>query len=229
MLFISGKAFSQNDFVPIFNGENLDGWVEKKTLRDRNYIFFRAIDGTLMANSLNNPEHNHAWLYSEKEYGDFELKFQFRAFKTSAGNSGLQFRSRYDDETNRMNGLELDIDSEETWRTGMIWDETEGVQRWICPNIPKNAWVNESMQRKTFIFYFAEETNQWNVMRIICQGTTIEAWLNGVKITNYRGVGTLNDETHRQLNVGMKGHIAIQIHEKDALILQFKEMYIKEL
>jgi hypothetical protein len=229
MLLFSLFTFSQDGFVSLFNGENLNGWVEKKAPRDRNYIFFRVIDGTIMANSLNNPEHDYAWLYSEKEYADFELKYQFRAFKTSSGNSGVQVRSRYNDEEFWMNGPQVDIHPPEPWRTGMVWDETRGVQRWVFPNIPKNAWVNESMQRKTIIFYFAEETNQWNVMRIRCKGTSIEAWLNGVKITNFDGEGILNDETHRELNVGMKGHIALQIHEKDALILQFKEIYIREL
>ena len=229
ILLISIRAFSQNEFVSLFNGENLDGWVEKKTLRDRNYPFWRVIDGTIMANSLNNPEHNYAWLYSENEYADFELKFKFRAFKTSTGNSGVQVRSSYDDENYWMNGPQVDIHPPEPWRTGMIWDETKGNQRWIYPNIPKSAWVNESMQKKSLLFYFAEETNQWNVMRIRCKGTSIEAWLNGVKITNFDGAGILDDDTHQELQVGMKGHIAFQIHEKDALILQFKEIFIKEL
>ncbi|SFE99770.1 protein of unknown function [Sunxiuqinia elliptica] len=220
---------AQDDFISLFNGKNLDGWVEKKAHRDRYYHFFRVIDGTIMANSLNNPEHDYAWLYSEKEYSDFELKFKFRAFKTSTGNSGVQVRSRYDDEAYWMNGPQIDIHPPGPWRTGMIWDETKGNQRWIFPNIPKNAWVNESMQRKKLMFYYAEETNQWNVMRIRCVGTSIEAWLNGMKITNYEGAGVLNDETHRSLGVGMKGHIAFQIHEKDALILQLKEIFIKEL
>lgn len=226
---ISSIVLAQSEFVSLFNGENLDGWVEKKTLRDRNYIFFRVIDGTIMANSLNNPEHNPAWLYSEKEYDNFELKFKFRAFKTSTGNSGVQVRSRYDDEENDMDGPEIDIHPPDPWRTGMVWDATDGNKRWIYPNLPKNAWVNESMQRKNLMFYYAEETNQWNVMRIRCVGTSIETWLNGMKITNYEGTGTLNDETHLELNVGMRGHIAFEIHEKDALILQFKEIYIKEL
>lgn len=229
LFLISINASAQNGFVSLFNGNDLDGWVEKKTPRDRNYIFFRVIDGTIMANSLNNPQHNYAWLYSEKEYQDFELKFKFRAFKTSTGNSGVQIRSRYDDENYWMNGPQVDIHPPEPWRTGMIWDETQGSQRWIYPNIPKNAWVNDSMQRKTFSFYFAEESNQWNVMRIRCIGTSIESWLNGVKITNYKGNGRLSDELHQNLQVGTKGHIAFQIHEKDALILQFKEIYIKEL
>ena len=226
---ISSGTYSQDNFVSLFNGVNLDGWTEKKAPRDRYYVFFRVIDGTIMANSLNNPEHDYAWLYSEKEYSDFELKFQFRAFKTSTGNSGVQVRSRYDDEEYWMNGPQVDIHPPGPWRTGMIWDETRGNQRWIFPNIPKNAWVNESMQRKTPLFYYAEETNQWNLMRIRCVGTDIEVWLNGMKITNYKGEGTLNDETHQTLNVGMKGHIAFQIHQKDALIMQFKEIYIAEL
>ncbi len=226
---VLSNAIAQDNFVSLFNGENLDGWVEKKANRDRYYIFYRVIDGTIMANSLNNPEHESAWLYSEKEYGDFELKFKFRAFRTSSGNSGVQVRSRYNDETYSMDGPEVEIHAPQPWRTGMVWDETDGNQRWIFPNLPRNAWVNESMQSKKILFYYAEETNQWNVMRIRCVGTSIEAWLNGIKITNYKGAGTLNDETHRALNVGMKGHIAFQIHEKDALIMQFKEIYIQEL
>ena len=229
LFFVSVCSYAQSDFVSLFNGENLNGWVEKKTLRDKNYMFFRVIDGTIMANSLNNPEHHAAWLYSEKEYANFELKFKFRAFKTSTGNSGVQVRSQYEDSDNWMNGPQLDINPPGTWRTGMIFDETKGNERWIYPNLPRNVNANESMQRKIFQFYFAEETNQWNVMRIRCEGTTIEAWLNGVKVTNFHGEGVLNDETHEKLNVGMKGHIAFEIHEKDALILQLKDIYIKEL
>lgn len=226
---LSFSAYAQSDFVSLFNGENLNGWTEKKTLRDKNYMFFRVIDGTIMANSLNNPEHNTAWLYSDKEYSNFELKFKFRAFKTSTGNCGIQLRSQYDEENNWMDGPQLDINPPEPWQTGMILDQTRGNERWIYPNLPKNAWVNKSMQRKHFLFYFAEETNQWNVMRIRCIGTTIEAWLNGVKITNFDGSGILNDETHLKFNVGMEGHIAFEIHKKEALILQFKDIYIQEL
>lgn len=228
-LFISINIFAQRDFVSLFNGENLNGWVEKKTLRDKNYMFFRVIDGTIMANSLNNTEHHTAWLYSDREYGDFELKFKFRAFKTSTGNCGVQLRSQYIEDDNWMNGPRIDINPPGSWRTGMIFDQTKGNERWIYPNLPRNVEANESMQRKAFQFYFAEETNQWNVMRIRCEGTSIEAWLNGVKITNFHGEGVLNDEIHEKLNVGIKGHIAFEIQEKDALILQFKDIYIKEL
>ena len=90
ILFASLLTFSQDEFVSLFNGKNLEGWVEKKTPRDKNYIFFRVIDGTIMANSLNNPEHNYAWLYSEKEYGDFELKYKFRAFKRVPETAGCR-------------------------------------------------------------------------------------------------------------------------------------------
>ncbi|HKJ41940.1 MAG TPA: DUF1080 domain-containing protein [Sunxiuqinia sp.] len=226
---LSFGASAQSDFMSLFNGENLAGWTEKKTLRDKNYMFFRVIDGTIMANSLNNPEHHTAYLYSDKEYSNFELKFKFRAFKTSTGSCGIVLRSQYNEEDNSMYGPELDINPPGPWRSGMILDQTPGNERWIYPNLPKNAWVNESMQRKHFLFYYAEETNQWNVMRIRCVSTNIEAWLNGVKITNFDGAGILNDETHTKLNVAMKGHIAFEIREKEALILQFKDIYIQEL
>ena len=64
---------------------------------------------------------------------------------------------------------------------------------------------------------------------IYARGTKLFAVLNGVPIMRYDGIGVLDDETHQQRNVGMKGHIALQIHTGDELKISFKDIKIREL
>jgi hypothetical protein len=53
--------------------------------------------------------------------------------------------------------------------------------------------------------------------------------LNAVAITDFDGAGILDDETHRQRNVGLRGHICLQIHIGDQLLIHYKDLAIREL
>jgi hypothetical protein len=64
---------------------------------------------------------------------------------------------------------------------------------------------------------------------IVCQGTKIKTVINGVTVADYDGAGRLDDETHRADNVGMKGHIALQIHSGRHLLIRFKDIELREL
>ena len=218
----------EKEWVSLFNGEDLSGWVVKAKPEDQGKNFWFVNDGYIEANSLGRGDHDYIWLYTEKEYGDFEIKYQFQAFRESPGNSGIQVRSRYDEETYWLNGPQIDIHPPGFWRSGMMWDETRGNQRWIFPDIPDGEWVDSTMAIADHDLYF-EEDEVWNEMRVKARGTKIEAWLNGHKITDYEGAGTLDNTLHKNLNVGEKGHIALQIHTGDELKIRFKDIYIKEL
>ena len=218
----------EKEWISLFNGEDLSGWVVKAKPEDQGKNFWFVNDGYIEANSLGRGDHDYIWLYTEKEYGDFEIKYQFQAFRESPGNSGIQVRSRYDEETYWLNGPQIDIHPPGFWRSGMMWDETRGNQRWIFPDIPDGEWVDSTMAIADHDLYF-EEDEVWNEMRVKARGTKIEAWLNGHKITDYEGAGTLDNTLHKNLNVGEKGHIALQIHTGDELKIRFKDIYIKEL
>jgi len=218
----------EKEWVSLFNGEDLSGWVVKAKPEDQGKNFWFVNDGYIEANSLGRGDHDYIWLYTEKEYGDFEIKYQFQAFRESPGNSGIQVRSRYDEETYWLNGPQIDIHPPGFWRSGMMWDETRGNQRWIFPDIPDGEWVDSTMAIADHDLYF-EEDEVWNEMRVKARGTKIEAWLNGHKITDYEGAGTLDNTLHKNLNVGEKGHIALQIHSGDELKIRFKDIYIKEI
>ena len=110
----------------------------------------------------------------------------------------------------------------------MIWDETRGSQRWLWPPVPKGKWVDKSMARPGRTFRYAGESPAWNDLEITCRGTRMQAVLNGVTVMEYDGAGVLDDALHRQRGVGMRGHIALQIHRGDRLRIRFKEIRIRE-
>lgn len=73
-----------------------------------------------------------------------------------------------------------------------------------------------------------KDLNGWNDLEIKTVGTRLLAYLNGVKIMDYDSDGVLNDKVHKTRNVGMVGHIALQIHRNDELRIRFKNIQIKE-
>lgn len=216
-------------WVSLFNGRDFTGWVIKAKPADRTNHFWRVEGGVLVADTSTNQHHDYIWLMSEKEYGDFELRLQFQAYTNSPGNSGVQIRSRYDDAAFWLDGPQVDIHPPGPWRTGMMWDETRGNARWIYPNLPKGQWVNPGMAPPNLKFYYSHQPPGWNTLEITARGTKIQAYLNGVKITDFDGAGILDDELHRQRGVGLRGHIALQIHTGDQLHIRYKDIFLREL
>ena len=111
----------------------------------------------------------------------------------------------------------------------MIWDETRQINRWLYPAVPKGKWVDQSMANPDMAFYYSDEPPGWNDLEITAIGTKVTAVLNGILVTDFDGDGVLNDRIHQERDVGMNGHIALQIHNSDELKIRFKEIYIKDL
>ena len=227
----SSEAFSTKGggWKSLFNGKDLNGWNMKCKPGDKDKQFWRVEDETILADSIGSKNHDYVWLVTEDEYSDFILRLRFQAYRQSPGNSGIQIRSRYDNEAGWLDGPQIDINPPGPWRTGMIWDETRGVGRWLYPNVPKGKWVDKSMANPELVFHYSDEGAGWNELEILSVGTKLSASLNGVKVMEYDGEGVLNDDIHKGRNVGLIGHIALQIHTKDELKIRFKDIYLKEL
>jgi hypothetical protein len=215
-------------WTPLFNGRDLAGWTVKCKPADRDKGFWRVEEGAIVADSLGRKGHDYVWLVTDREYSDFTLRLRFQAFRESPGNSGVQVRSRYDDGAGWLDGPQIDINPPGPWRTGMVWDETRQVNRWLYPAVPKGQWVDPSMADPNLVFHYADEGPGWNVLEITAVGTRITASLNDITVTDYDGAGLLDDDVHRQRNVGLKGHIALQIHRGDQLKIRYKDLAIRE-
>ena len=219
----------EEDGQILFNGRDLTGWTVKCKPADRGKEFWRVDRGTILADSMGHKDHDYVWLVTDEEYKDFVLRLRFQMYHDSPGNSGVQIRSRYDDGAGWLDGPQIDINPPGPWRTGMIWDETRGNQRWLFPPVPKGDWVNESMAVANLTARYSDEGDGWNDLEITVRGMKLSAVLNGVRVMEYNGEGTLDDAVHKKRNVGEKGHIALQIHTGDELKIRFKDIKIKPL
>lgn len=79
-------------------------------------------DGCLEADSVGRPRHDNIWRLREAEFGDFDLRLEFQAFRLSPENGGVQLRSRYEEAAGWLDGPRWTPPAQ--WRTGMNWDET---------------------------------------------------------------------------------------------------------
>jgi len=224
-----GVPVHGTDYVTLFNGKDLTGWTVKCVPADSDEQFWRVEDGTILADSMGRKEHDYVWLLTHRQYRDFILRLRFQVYRDSPGNSGVQIRSRYDDRAGWLDGPQVDINPPGPWRTGMIWDETRGVKRWLYPDVPKGQWVDPSMANPDLVFYYSDEGPGWNDLEITAVGTRLTGHLNGIKVMDYNGNGVLDDEVHKTRNVGMMGHIALQIHRNDELRIRFKDIHIRDL
>ena len=97
------------DFEPLFDGRTLNGWRVAAKPADRDRGFWTVRDGAITCDSRGRKDHDYVWLIHEKEYGDFELRVKVRGFRESPGNSGVQVRSRYDEEAGWLDGPQVDV------------------------------------------------------------------------------------------------------------------------
>lgn len=238
MTFLCSGLFSckKGRWETLFNGEDLEGWTVKCVAADKGKVYWSVKDGSIVCNSMEDAEHNYVWLATEREFADFHLKLKFQVFRESDGNSGVQFRSTYDDSDDAnyggwLNGPQVDIHGPTPFRTGLIYDETEGVRRWIHPSLPDWRIEPEQVPESallTTLSYYEDDLESWNSMEIICKGMSVETFVNGNQVTNFNGEGILNDQAHGLQGSGSRGCIAFQLHMNDRLKIRFRDIYIKE-
>ena len=219
-------------WTSLFNGQDLTGWIVQCQPKDQAKVFWKADHGTILCDSMGRKDHNYVWLLTEKEFGDFELRLKFQAYADSPGNSGLQFRSRFDATASGgwLDGPQVDIHPPAAmpWRTGLIYDETREERRWISPSL-KNSQMDPKFKPAHYVFKYAGDGDGWNDLTLICRGTQVKTILNGVVRTDWDGAGVLDNASHVRHNVGRAGHFALQLHAGDQLRIQFRDIRIRTL
>ena len=234
--FTATDGLGDEGWRSLFNGKDLSGWEVKCLPQDRERVFWKVNNGAIECNSIGEPKHNYVWLVTEKEFTNFEFRLKFQVFKFSKGNSGVQFRSRYDDSDSApnggwLNGPQIDIHPPMPFRTGLIYDETQGVRRWIHPSLKDSMIVVENAPPSahyTELKYADNDPDAWNTLGLICDGMKIKTLINGRIISDYDATGILDDEVHRAHNVGTRGKFALQLHTNDELLIRFKDIEILE-
>ena len=144
-------------WTPIFNGRNLDGWVQKNGTAT-----YRVEGGVIIGQTAEGSP--NSFLCTEKAYGDFELMFD--VLVDDELNSGVQIRSESwpDYKNGRVHGPQVEIEKS-PGNAGYIYSEGTG-RGWLSTDRSKNAFRN----------------GQWNHFYVRAKGNRIQTWINGVSV-----------------------------------------------
>lgn len=196
------KNVAESDFTPLFNGKNLDGWVGNKTS-------YKAVDGMI---EIDPDDKGGGNLFTEKEYSDFILRFEFQL--TPGGNNGLGIHAPLTGDAAYV-GKEIQIlDNTADKYSGLKEYQFHGSVYGVMP------------AKKGFL----KPVGEWNQQEVIVQHPKIKVILNGTTILegDYLEAsknGTLDGNDHPGLKRS-SGHIGFLGHGD---VVRFKNINIKEL
>jgi hypothetical protein len=182
-------------FVTLYNGKDLSGWETTGN-------WFAKEDGVLAIEPRPGErgwQRYSAYLWAEKEYGDFALDLEFKIPK--GGNSGVFVRVG-ERENPVANGIEVQI------------NDTHGKQNpghHDCGGVIATAGPSKNM---------AKPAGEWNRMIVTCQGDNLEVELNGQQIIDIDLSQTSRKHCPAVGSIGLQDH---------GLALEFRNIRIKEL
>ena len=176
-------------WVPLFDGETLDGWIQKNGTAT-----YRVEDGAIVGQTAKGSP--NSFLCTEAAYGDFELQFEVK-FVQGQFNSGVQIRSQTtapkgDAKFGRVNGPQVEI--EPTWKIG-------AESGYIYGEALDTGWLTPKDALKAHHLF---KNDAWNHFRVIAKGPRIRTWVNGEQVSD------LVDEKVYQSHP--KGFIGLQVH-----------------
>lgn len=144
-----------DEFKPLFNGKTFAGWTALPGGK------WEAKDGVIVGTAPK-TERRHGMLLSDKQYGDFTIRFKFRSVK---GNSGFYFRAGRVKSNVSVNGFQAEVAPDMS--TGGLY-ETGG-----------RGWVAQSDNELMKAIY---KPGEWTDMEVTAKGRNVTVSVNG-KVT----------------------------------------------
>ncbi len=216
LLALVSTAFAEDK--NLFNGKDLTGW--------KGLDFWSVEDGCITGRTTKEkPTKGNTFLVYKDEVADFELTFKY---KIIGGNSGVQYRSKLVDEKGYVvAGYQADFEAGKTY-SGILYEEKGRgilaqrgqktvIKEGAAPNKPKiedAGEVGKSAEIQAKI-----KADDWNDYRIVAKGGHLQHFINGVQTID------VTDETALGAK---KGILALQLHAGPAMVVQFKDLVLKE-
>jgi hypothetical protein len=195
-------ASGEKGFTSLFNGQNLDGWIGNKSS-------YQAVDGEIVVSPGEGSGGN---LYTEKEYSDFILRFEFQL--TPGANNGLGIHAPLEGDV-AYNGKEL-----------QILDNTAEKYANLKPYQYHGSVYGIIPAKRGFL----KPVGEWNAQEVIVKGSKVKVILNGTTIVDGDFLeasknGTMDGREHPGLQ-RTSGHIGFLGHGD---VLKFRNIRIKDL
>lgn len=195
-------AADEPGFTPIFNGKDLTGW----TIRGQYGPGYVVEDGKIVC-----PSDGGGNLFTEKEYSNFVLRFEFKLEEGS--NNGIGIRAPYEGDA-AYKGMEI-----------QILDHDAPVYQGKLRPAQKHGSIYDVVPAKTG---FLKPTGEWNAEEIIADGRHIKVTLNGTVIVD-ANLDDVTDPAVLKKHPGLartSGHIGLLGHHSR---VEFRNMRVKEL
>jgi hypothetical protein len=197
---IRNVSLVELDSQPLFNGVDLAGWQGGGAPAE---VCWKVEDGLLVCTG----EKKGPWLRTAKEYGDFNLRFDYLV--SPGGNSGVYVRVPEDGLHHRENdtlppaGFEVQLldDAAEQYRTLKDYQYSASVYdiAGAEPRVSKPA-------------------GEWNTLELNCRGQHVTTVHNGRIVTN------ITAETHPLLALRKtEGYLGLQNH---STVVKFRHVRI---
>ncbi len=197
--FAAGLA--EPGFLPLFNGNNLDGW--------------RLIGGVGPGYVIENgnivcPSDGGGNLFTEKEYANFVLRLEFKL--SEGGNSGIGLRAPYQGDA-AYQGMEIQVLDD----PAPVYETIQPAQH--CGSIYGVFAAKEGALKPT---------GEWNAYEITANGRRISIKLNGTMIVD-ADLDTAKDPAVLKRHPGLArttGHIGFLGHRSR---VEFRNIRLREL
>lgn len=205
-------------FVPIFNGENLDGWSFDST--------YWTVEDGLMTGTVT-PETildaNSFIIWEEGIVKDFELKVTYRV--SAEGNSGINYRSdRIPGKPYALRGYQADIDGKYQW-TGQNYEEKR--RTFLALRGQVTQVKNDELPQVVGVIGDAEvltevlNAEDWNTYHLIVRGNVMTHLINGQLMSV-----VIDDDTE---NRSFDGLIGVQVHVGPPMKIEYRDFLLKNL
>jgi hypothetical protein len=185
-------------FTALFNGKDLTGWkVNEGGKMER----WGAEKGLLFVEGSGG-----GWLMTEQEYGDFEVRVDFKMPKK--GNSGVALRSPMKGDPAYV-GMEIQLLDDENYKDLKPWQYTGSIYGVVPPSK-----------------HVTKPAGEWQSIRIIAKGRHVTVELNGTKIVD-ADLDEHKDEFDKHPGLKReKGHLGLQSHDGR---VEFRNIFVKPL
>ncbi len=220
---------ADSGWMTLFNGKDLSGW-------DGDPRLWSVEDGVIHGETTpEKPARGNTFLiWRGGKLKDFELRLKFR-LKNGNGNSGVQYRSKEVDKW-VVSGYQAEVENT-PGKVGFLYHERgRGWLTNVGDFMVIDAQGNKDVVSKVSdvdelkkVGYYRDR--DWNEYRIIAQGNHIVHYLNGYQtielIDNDRV--TNPDDPKDTKGAPTEGILALQIHAGPPMVVEFKDIRIKNL
>jgi hypothetical protein len=197
----------EEGYTSLFNGKDLTGWIYGKRGNGENKsgAGYQVGDGVIFCTVKDGGN-----LYTEKEYGDFSLRFEFKL--TENANNGIGIRAPLEGDSAYV-GMEI-----------QVLDDSGSAYKNLRP---------EQYHGSIYDCFACKRGSQkpvgeWNTEEITAKGRQVTVTLNGTVIVD-ANLDDIKDEAKLKKHPGLankKGHIGFLGH---GARVEFRNLRVKEL